>query len=372
MWTMNGARSASRSRLARCLAVAGIVLVAAAIGGWWMVGSKKAPKTPSPLGNDAAGNSPLADRRGEPSPLPAPHGKGDPPPAAWSAWPANDQPITERWALLAPRAMEGDAVAACRLGIELIECERRLSEDGHVGRESRRGALADLDALVGLADHVSDWQSEAAITARNRDRPTEYHETRAINARHAAKRRRIETAICDGLDPSKAASGPRWLREASLVGQPDAQVAYLMLYRRWLNHPGALQDPEFAMWRSVAPTILDRLLKSGDTRAPHLVDTLLRESGGAGALLPSDPLRAAAAARVRDWLANASTRSDLQRPAIGEHALDDAALTRVTQLALEMAAHFPDRTRSAQDAYGPPDIGRPGHDCGLASQEGVP
>ena len=369
---MNDARPASRSGLARRLAVAGIALVAAAIGGWWMAVSGKSPQTPSPPGNDTAGDSTIAGRRDGPSSPPARNGKGDPPPAEWGAWPSNDQPITERWALLAPLAIQGDAVAACRLGIELIECERRLSRYGHVGRESRLGALADLDALVGLGDHVSDWQTEATLAAENRGRPAEYHETAAINARHAAKRRRIETAICDGLDPSQAASGPRWLREASLAGQPDAQVAYVMLYRRWLTYPGALHDPELVTWRSVAPTILDRLLQSGDTRAPHLVATLLGEPGGAGALLPSDPMRAAAAARVRDWLATASTRSELQRPAIGEQALDDAARARVTQLALQMAAHFPERTRPAQDAYGPSDIGRPGHDCGLSPLSRVP
>lgn len=356
----------STHRIRRVTLALGALVAAAIIGAWWNL-------RPSTSDRGAASSPPdlPATRTAIATGLvssSSEHPGIDPDAPLLGAWPMNRQPITERWALLEPRAVRGDAVAACRLGIELVECERRRQNDGHLARATRTGAQTDLDLLVGLPSHVADWEREAARAAeeRRREAPPEAREHWAENARRTAEARVEGVSMCDGLDDAKASAGIRWLRQAALAGQADAQVAYLAFHRRWQGRPGAFRDPEFAAWRTTAPVIAERLLARGDTRAPHMIAELYRDVGGAGALLRRDPLRALAAERVREWLIRGASRETLHHPTYGEPALDRTSGAKVTELALAMARPYPDRTAPARDVWDMPEIGLPGHDCGLS------
>ena len=268
-----------------------------------------------------------------------------------SGWPSTGESIVDRWALLAPLAEAGDAEAACRLGHELQTCAKRLADHDHLQRSTLGPAQADLAVMVGLNQHIEDWSREAAEIADNRHRIEEIRENNLRNAARQRESRRLDVAQCDGLTSTQRASAPRWLRLAAEGGSFDAKVAYLTLATHWRGTRGAFHDPEFARWRAHAGPMSDELLRAGDTRAAHVIHEL--NSGPAGHLLPRDPLRAAAARRVQEWLATEpGQRRPLAQASPYDEPLSPADAATVASLAEAMSAHYRHDAPKSEHAYG--------------------
>lgn len=284
------------------------------------------------------------------------------PPDRFFAWPGNGESIRERWALLAPLAERGDAVAACRLGVELLECRNRLEDRGHVSRPSLGPAQRDLAMLIGLGAHVGDWEREAADLAEHRGIDPLVAENRIRRAEKDRRTRIEHTGRCDGLSPDQLFSSARWLRISAESGNVDAMAAYVGLHRAWRTTPGAFHDPEFARWRAIAPAMVERLLERGDPRAPHLIGELGHRH--TGAYLTGDPLRVIAARRVRDWLATEpSQRRPLSQPIASEAPVDVDDRDTVTAMATAMAAHYAPTMTAPQMAFGHAGFGPPRVEC---------
>jgi hypothetical protein len=359
------------SRVMRVVVAGGVVLLVAALVAFGMTSSPGASALIE-VGN----GTPSSDIGAETSPAPSQPGSATPArvdsvEAAWvreaAAWPANGHTIAERWNLLAPRAAAGDARAACRLGLELLECARRQESDGHVPRDSARPAERELALLVGLPEHISDWRNDAS--SLDMDLPEEWRRRREETLQSQHQQRRSKPDLCSGLDASQRLSAPRWLRQASAGGQQDARIAYIELTGHWMTAPGAMHDAEFQRWRASVAAVADALLQAGDPRAPGAIQHLYAGRGYPGAVMRGDPLRIVAARRVQEWLvqgANPTNRQALATPASNETPLERDDSARVTAMANAMATAYRGQTIKPDDVFGDTIIGRPGRDCGFA------
>jgi hypothetical protein len=195
-------------------------------------------------------------------------------PTAGAPLPPLDAPLAEIANDLLRRADAGDSAAACRLGIELVRCQRLMM----FGREQ------DL-ALI--------WQQQA-ISEDGDGRTKEAERLQAL-----ADRFQPIAASCRSLPDDVLARGPELLRAAALAGEPEAllrQASGSDLFPGGaFGMPGWLDSPEFDRWRHEAPQLLRRALATG---RPEVV--LMYANGYAGGsgpiegLLPDDVQQAAA------------------------------------------------------------------------------
>lgn len=170
--------------------------------------------------------------------------------------------------MLQARADAGDAQAACRLGIGLLQCTL-------------------------LSQHSSQFMDRLAASEQRHDQAGRWDA--ADDAARLLLRLTEIRSQCDGIPPSLVAAGGDYLRKAALAGHPDALVRYV---RGEGLGPGFgfLGRPEFEQWRREAPVLLARELERGNASAVLLALTShARDFGTLSNITPPDAEAAATA-----------------------------------------------------------------------------
>lgn len=228
------------------------------------------------------------------------------PTAVPSPLPPRDARLPDIATNLQSRADAGDRKAACRLGIELLRCDRLLKVQ----------ADKSVDGIV---------VAELALEAQGKlDQANEYA---SVNLRY------YELAeACSALPGDLLAQGPRYLRQAALAGEPEAMLRYADGQSLdWGNGYRYLRTPEFDLWRTEAPAILQRALSAGRPEAVHLLhQAYSNDQGTLQSLFAQDPMRAHAYFMLQRRLFGSSR---VLPEALVPEALDAGQLRQAEQLA---------------------------------------
>lgn len=184
--------------------------------------------------------------------------------------PPAEAPLPLVYPSLQARADAGDAKAACRLGIELLRCQRLgwfqdYTREHLLYAEAEATKAGDLD----LADEL---------------------------ARANLHYREIGLA-CAELSPALMERGAHYLRQAALAGEPEAMLRYAdgQGFRQSPWDHGYLRSPEFDQWRREAPGMIERALALGRPEAVHLLESAhTSDEGLLQGIVRNDPVQAAA------------------------------------------------------------------------------
>ena len=184
--------------------------------------------------------------------------------------PPADVPVVSLFNAMKVRADQGDALASCRLAVELIQCRdtRRMESQGAMGNlqssESEFSEAGNQDAADGMANF----------------------QLKLLGAREH----------CSGLTDGQLSLAGGYLRQAAQAGIAEALVRYAdgQGFPQAGSFFGMLQDPEFEQWRREAPASVERALRQGDPAAAFMLylaysDDNARLTG----LIKDDPVRAA-------------------------------------------------------------------------------
>lgn len=220
-------------------------------------------------------------------------------------------PVAAIFEPLKAAADAGDGVAACRLAVELLECEglhRSAAVDaGSEELEDMLSGQGKLDA----ANNVAGFELQQ-LQARRR---------------------------CAGITEAQRALGARYLRQGAEAGVAEAMVRYAdgQVFGTSASVYGFLRHPEFERWRRDAPVFLQRALRQGDASAALVMMVAHSDDNSVfAALVPDD---AEAAQSFRSLLA--LLRGSPSRP---HTALQPAALARANAHARRMHLdHFQGR-----------------------------
>lgn len=226
----------------------------------WHLRNREAP--PAPVAAEASPVAPAPKNAPErPDTLPKPTAPSAP-------LPPREARLPDIAATLQSRADAGDRKAACRLGIELLRCDRLLR-------------VHAAEAVAGIVE------AELALEAQGKlDQANQYA---SVNLRY------VELAeACSVLSAGLLAQGPRYLRQAALAGEPEAMLRYADGQSLdWGNGYRYLRTPEFDLWRAEAPVVLQRALSAGRPEAVHLLhQAYSNDQGTLQSLFPQDPLLA--------------------------------------------------------------------------------
>lgn len=220
-------------------------------GGWWLT---QAHNTPSPAVVRDAGSAPAlpddvvaAQAQIEsatlalppaPSMPPAP-AIPDAPPAAVAAGDAEPL-LRDEIADLDRRARAGDAAAACRLGAELLRCERaRVMQPYTDNIEGQARAIAQR----GMGQQEVDRQIDAAL------------QRQADNE--------AALAHCEGVDETRWPVPARYFHLAAQAGHRPSMAQFLNAER--FRADQLFRDPELIpLFRANAPRYFRQLLEEGD------------------------------------------------------------------------------------------------------------
>lgn len=156
-------------------------------------------------------------------------------------------PVASLFGAMKERADQGDALASCRLAVELIQCrdirkmESRGVMDNLRSSESELAEAGDQDAADGMADF----------------------QLKLLGAREH----------CRGLTDSQLSLAGGYLREAARAGITEALVQYAdgQGFPQTESMFGMLQDPGFEQWRREAPASMERALRKGDPAAAFML-----------------------------------------------------------------------------------------------------
>lgn len=145
------------------------------------------------------------------------------------------------------RADQGDALASCRLAVELIQCRdtRNMELRGAMGNlqssESEFSEAGDQDA----ADGAANFQLKLLVAREH----------------------------CSGLTDDQLSLAGGYLRQAAQAGIAEALVRYAdgQGFPQTESMFGMLQDPHFEQWKGEAPAFMERALRKGDTAAVFML-----------------------------------------------------------------------------------------------------
>lgn len=186
-------------------------------------------------------------------------------PASLPPLPPPDLPFDTTTAALQARADAGDHVAACRLGLGLLRCDRVRRHEEFVGR-------LGYDS----AEHFAEGGNLAMAN--------EMDEQRLRNLELLAQ--------CKEVDEALLGRGTEYLVKAARAGSPYAMAVYgAGLHLR--EEPGFAATREFDDWRRDAAALLERALRAGEPMAvAALQQGYAEDLRYASALVPNDPVRA--------------------------------------------------------------------------------
>lgn len=245
-------------------------LLVAAAGGWWWLHQRSPP--------DARG-APTATFAATPDAAPQPSKdatvaqdamKTASPAGPARPLPPDDTPLADVFAELKSRADAGDAHAACRLAVDLLDC-------GAI----ERNAAQQFDRLRTRED-MSDRKGELDEANRYAD----------MQARLLAARQR-----CARIDADQIAMAGDYLRRAAKAGVPEAMLRYAVGQGFGGGSPlAALRDPGFDAWRRDAPAMMQASLRDGQPEAVAMLADAYRDDDTLlfSALVPNDTVQARA------------------------------------------------------------------------------
>lgn len=237
-----------------------LVVLALCAGAWlWFPPDGHAPATvpqPATVLPDAA-----------PVPLRQPGPDARPPS---QVLPPADSPLPLVVQSLQARANAGEANAACRLGIELLRCQRlALFKDFTSGVLQHSEAEATKAGDLDLADEL---------------------------ARANLHYDEIGKA-CASIPPALVERGAYYLRQAALAGEPEAMLRYAdgQGFTQMPGYHGYMRSPDFDHWRREAPGMIERALAMGRPEAVHLLLSVhTSDNGMLQGLVRNDPVQALA------------------------------------------------------------------------------
>ena len=234
---------------------------------------------------------------------------------------ADDRPFTEIRPELERRALEGDALAARRLGLTLANCNHYTDVPDDK-----------------LEDMVVD-QAARGFTAKIGDHEAQPEEILNLYKLSLRQKRRDCKGV-SGLDETDAwKKAFQWIERAAALGDTDAQAMYgALAFADFTNDRTALVDADRMRDRKqLATDYLQRSLAKGDALA--LIQMAGRYQDGV--LFPADPEKAYAYA----WAYSLTTRAsdvvpELLDEVLAQRAtpLDDAARERARAEGQQLAA----------------------------------
>ena len=188
-------------------------------------------------------------------------------PALSAALPPADARVPAVFAELQQRADQGDAHAACRLAVSLLDCRALDSwpqpvdpdEEERMLERAHGAAAANFAAQLRLG----------MIAARQR---------------------------CAGVTDAQKALAPHYLRQAARAGVNEALVRYADGATFPQDGPfRVLRDPAFDLWRSEAPAMMQRALHQGEPAAVAILwMAYTSDTSFFTGLVPDDRVRGAA------------------------------------------------------------------------------
>ena len=181
--------------------------------------------------------------------------------------PAADARVSDVIAELQHRADQGDAHAACRLAVNLIECSALASWPQPAEEDEQEQGL-ERDHGAAAANFVAQLRL----------------------GRIAAEQR------CAGITDAQKTLAPTYLRKAARAGVNEALVRYADgqsfpqdgLFR-------VFRDPTFDVWRREAPAMVKRALQQGEPAAAYMLwMAYTSDMSFFAGLIPDDRVRGAA------------------------------------------------------------------------------
>lgn len=188
-------------------------------------------------------------------------------PAGHLPLPALDMPVATLFAELKLRADRGDARAACRLAVELIECNQVAHLAGINAMHSAASAERDL-AAAGMEE--------------------------AANHIAAMQLRQLESANrCVGISEGQRKLAGTYLAQAARAGFGEAMVRYAEGQGLGTGSSmfGMLRDPGFDQWRRDAPGFLHKALEHREPSAAVILMLAYSDDNTLiGGLIADDPV----------------------------------------------------------------------------------
>ena len=248
---------------ARLLMIAALAICA---GLWWWASRHPSTSAESPSGEAPANTAPATP----PSVDSAAATSLNQDVLASVPLPAADAPLRGRMKLLQARADAGDALAACRLGIDLLRCAAlgnyHPQHDAH------------------MAEQEAEQEAKGNLLAANRI---------AVGRLVHAELREACSVVPEPL----VGRAHHYVRQAALAGEPEAMIRYARGETLMTGYAGMayIATPAFDQWRREARPMLMRALDAGH---PAAVLILAKAHGGNDShlalLLPRDAVEARA------------------------------------------------------------------------------
>ncbi|MEO6103116.1 MAG: hypothetical protein ABIP44_05690 [Pseudoxanthomonas sp.] len=183
--------------------------------------------------------------------------------------PALDLSVGAMFEQLKARADQGDALASCRLAVELINCTqlKSLAQVGYMeNSQSAERDLSESGALV-AANSVAAQQ---------------------IRILESEKR-------CAGISEGQRKLAGRYLFQAANAGIPEAMIRYAegQSITTGASMYGLLQDQGFNQWHREAPGLLEKALEHGEPAAVFVLYVANSDDNSLiGGLIVDDPAKA--------------------------------------------------------------------------------
>ena len=182
--------------------------------------------------------------------------------------PALGMPVAVMFSELKQRADRGDALASCRLAVELIECNQVTQFAGISAMQNAAASEHDLAAagMEEAADHIAAMQ---------------------LQQFEAEKR-------CAGISEGQRDLAGIYLAQAASAGVGEALIRYSegQGLRTQNSIFGMLRDPGFDQWRRDAPRFLHKALLNGEPSAAVILMSAYSDDNSLiGGLIADDPVQ---------------------------------------------------------------------------------
>lgn len=249
-------------RFRKAAATGGIILLLVVGALAWVWKQDRASDRETASGSAINGNAyPIA------SGVAANPGRAD---AAWPApLPPLDMPVAAMFDDLKQRAERGDALASCRLAVELIGC-------------GQTELLTQPDFLEYSEDSENELMKEGLVTAAN--------SVASLQIRQLESLKR-----CAGISESQRKLAGSYLAQAARAGIDEAMIRYAEGQGLETGNSifGMLQDKAFDQWRRDAPEFLQKALRGGEPAAVFVLFTASSDDNSLiGGLIADDPVQA--------------------------------------------------------------------------------
>ena len=196
------------------------------------------------------------------------HDSGNTNPTAQQPLPALDLPVAAMFNELKQRADRGDALASCRLAVELIECNQAAQ-------------FAGITAMQNAA------ASEHDLAAAGMDEAAEHIAAMQLQQLEGEKR-------CAGISESQRELAGIYLAQAASAGVGEAMIRYSegQGLRAQNSIFGMLRDLGFDQWRRDAPRFLHKALVNGEPSAAVILMSAYSDDNSLiGGLIADDPVQ---------------------------------------------------------------------------------